>query len=105
VLEAGDEFLGTQHQRLVVAGTAGKSLAADLADVIDGDAVAIGRLAFLRLVGPGGFGDALNLLLDLVFGNVVNGTLDLDVGELLDLDGGDDLVVQLELEIDAAGED
>ena len=35
VLEAGDEFLGAEHQRLVVAGAAVEGLAADLADIVD----------------------------------------------------------------------
>ena len=35
ILEAGDELLGTQHQRLVGAGAAIEGLAVDLADIVD----------------------------------------------------------------------
>ena len=56
VFEAGDESLGAEHQSALV-GAALEGFAVDLADIIDGDAVAVRGLAVLRLVGAGAFGD------------------------------------------------
>ena len=72
LFEARDECVGAQHQLLVGALPAVERLAVDLADEIDGDAVAFGRLAVLRLVGARQFGDAPDLRLDLLLGHVVD---------------------------------
>ena len=105
VLEARNELLGAEHQRLVGAGAAVEGHAVDLADIVDGDAVAVFRLARLGLVGPRGFGDALDLLVDLGLRNVEHLPGHGDVGKFLDLDRRDDLIGELEFEIRAAGQD
>ena len=105
VLEARDELLRAEHQRLVGAGAAVEGLAVDLADIVDGDAVAVFGLALLRLVGARRFGDALDLLVDLRFRHVEDRPRHRDAGEILDLDRRNDLIGELELEIGAAGED
>ncbi len=76
-----------------------------LPTIVDGDAVAILGLAVLGLIAARGFGDALDLVLDLGVRHVIDGAGHLDVGEILDVDGRDDLIGELELEIGAAGED
>ena len=81
VLEAGDEFLRAEDQRLGGARAAVEGDAVDLADIVDGDAVAFLGLAVLGLVAAGRFGDALDLLLDLVVRHVVDRAGDRDVGE------------------------
>ena len=105
VLEARDELLGAEHQRLVGTGAAGEGLAADLADIVDRHAVAFGGLAVLRLVAASRFGDPLHLVFDFRLRHVVNLTRHLDVGEVLDLDRRDDFVVEAELEVGAARQD
>ena len=69
------------------------------------DAVAFGGLAGLRLVAARRFGNALDLLVDLGVRHVEHLARHLDVGEILDLDRRNDLVVEAEFEVGAAGQD
>ena len=105
ILETGDEFLGSEHQRLVRACAAIEGGAVDLADIVDRHAVAFGGLTGLRFVAARRFGDTLDLLVDLRIRNIEHLTRHLDVREILDFNRRDDLVVQAEFEVGAAGED
>lgn len=99
VFEAGDEAARTENQFSVFSSAAVEGNAVNLAEIVHGDAVAIGGLALLGLVGAGAFGDLEDLLVDFVFGDFNNfaGNLDAVIG--LQFDGRDDFIGNGEFEI------
>ena len=82
---------GTEDQRCVVIGAAVEGFAIDLAEVVHGDAVAVGGLALLRFVGAGAFGDLEDLLVDFVFVDTRRLRGSPDAVDVLELDRRDEL--------------
>ena len=80
LFEAGDEAVRTDHQVGVFGGPAVESHAVQLAEVVNGDLVAVGGLhglALLVLVGLGLAGQFLQRLVQILVGGLVDGTVQL----------------------------
>ena len=82
LFEARDEAAGSERNRCVRRGAALESLAVELADEIDRDAVALLRSAVFRLVGLVGGEDALNRLVDVLVRNRRRRTFEGDRAEI-----------------------
>ncbi len=105
LLEAGNELVGAEHEVGILGCTALEGFAVDLAEVIEGDAVAVRGLALLRLVAARRIGNALDLLGHFLFWNVIDETADLERRKVLLLDRRQNLVIERKLEIGIAGQD
>ena len=106
LLEAGNEGVGADQHRHVVAAAAVEKLAVDLAGKLDGDAVAVFRLGALGLgrIGLVLVGDALQRLVDLGLGDLGGRAGELDILEIGEFDRRHDFdrhgVVEIRLALD-----
>ena len=101
VLEAGDEGSRAQHQIDALGASALESLAADAADEVDLQPVALLRRGALlaRGVGAAAFGQVLELLFNVRFRNLGDQALQFDVLERADLEVRQDLEGELERQV------
>src|SRR5947209_5491136 len=91
ILKAGNEGVGADDDIDIAAGAAFERLAADLADEVDGQLVALLCRGVFRIVGAVLVGHAIEHLLDLGFGHVGDQALQLEVVERTDIELGQGL--------------
>ena len=104
LFEAGQERTRAEDQLDIGAGAAFESFAADLADEIDRDLVALRRAALLRGEGPVSLEEPVERLGDRILADLGREALDFDVFETADLEFRQHFEIDDEGEIALGGE-
>src|SRR5690606_3544573 len=104
LFKARNELARTENELCIIVRTAFERLTVELAQIIDRDAIFIFGLALLGLEGADRRGDALDLIVNFLIGNIDDFTGNGDLREILDFDCRQNFVVQRENEIGLAVE-